>query len=115
MDFGKIIEPLSWNTLPPEFLTSILALLIVLIIAIVIRIKLKNYDPLKKPHGFLNAVETVVQFADNSVKNLMGPAFEGFGGYICCVGLYIFLGFFIGMVGIPNVFQQGGETVVLHL
>ena len=49
MDFGKIIEPLSWNTLPPEFLTSILALLIVLIIAVVIRIKLKNYDPLKKP------------------------------------------------------------------
>ena len=110
MDFGKIIAPISWNTLPPEFLTSILALLIVLILAFVIRIKLKNYDPLKKPHGFLNVVETIVQFADNSVKNLMGPAFDGFGGYIVCVGAYIFLGFFIGMIGIPNVFQPQGET-----
>ena len=110
MDFGKIIEPISWNTLPPEFLTSILALLIVVIFAFVIRLKLRHYDPLKKPHGFLNVVETVVEFADNSVKNLMGSAFDGFGGYICCVGLYIFLGFFIGMIGIPNVFQPQGET-----
>ena len=60
MDFGKIIEPISWNTLPPELLSSVLALLVVLVIALVIRIKLKHYDPLKKPSGFLNAVETVV-------------------------------------------------------
>lgn len=110
MDFGKVIAPLSWNTLPPEFLSSILALLIVLIIAVVVKIKLRHYDPLKKPSGFLNLVETVVNFADKWVKNLMGPAFEGFGGYIICVGIYIFIGFFIGMIGIPNVFQPGGET-----
>ena len=110
MDFGKIIEPLSRNTLPPEFLTSLLALLIMLVIALVIRVKLKHYDPLKKPSGFLNVVESVINFADRQVRSLMGPAFEGFGGYIICVGLYIFLGFFIGMIGIPNVFQPGGET-----
>ena len=110
MDFGKIIEPISWNTLPPEILSSVLALLVVLIIALVIRIKLKHYDPLKKPSGFLNAVETVVEFTDNSVRNLMGPAFDGFGGYILCVGLYIFIGFFIGMIGIPNVFQPGSAS-----
>ena len=110
MDFGKIIEPISWNTLPPELLSSVLALLVVLIIALVIRIKLKHYDPLKKPSGFLNAVETVVEFTDNSVRNLMGSAFDGFGGYILCVGLYIFIGFFIGMIGIPNVFQPGSTS-----
>lgn len=110
MDFGKIIEPLSWNTLPPEFLSSLLALIIILIITFIIRLKLRHYDPLKKPSGFLNIVEIVVEFADNSVKNLMGPAFEGFGGYVVCVGMYIFIGFFIGMIGIPNVFQPGGET-----
>lgn len=110
MDFGKIIEPLSWNTLPPEFLSSLLALIIILIITFVIRLKLRHYNPLKKPSGFLNIVEIIVEFADNSVKNLMGPAFEGFGGYVVCVGMYIFIGFFIGMIGIPNVFQPGGET-----
>ena len=110
MDFGKIIEPITWNTLPPEFLSSLLALIVVLIIAFAIRFKLRHYDPLKKPSGFLNIVETIVEFADRSVKNLMGPAFDGFGGYICCVGLYIFLGFLIGMVGIPNVFQPLGDT-----
>ena len=81
-----------------------------LVIALVIRVKLKHYDPLKKPSGFLNVVESVINFADRQVRSLMGPAFEGFGGYIICVGLYIFLGFFIGMIGIPNVFQPGGET-----
>ena len=52
MDFGKIIEPISWNTLPPEFLTSILALLIVVIFAFVIRLKLRHYDPLKSLMDF---------------------------------------------------------------
>ena len=107
MDFGKIIAPLSWDTIPPELLSSILAFLIIFIVTIVIHIKLKHYDPLKKPSGFLNAVESIINFADNQVKDAMGTAFEGFGGYIVVVASYIFLGFFIGMIGIPNVFQPG--------
>lgn len=110
MDFNKIIEKLSWNELPPELFSSILAFIITLIIAIVIYIKSKNYNPLKKPSGFMNIVESVVSFTDRQVRQIMGPAFDGFGGYILFVGFYILLGFIIGWIGIPNFLQPGGAT-----
>lgn len=105
MDFKKVIAPISWETLPPEFLSSLLAMLIVIIIAVVVRIKLNSFDPLKKPKGFLHIVEILIEFSDKQVKELMGDQFEGFGGYILALGLYIILGFIIGMIGIPNFFQ----------
>lgn len=105
MDFERVIKLLSWDEIPPEFISSTLALIITLIIALVTYFKLKKYDPLKKPSGYLNLVETLVDFVDNQVIQTMGPIFKGYGGYILFVGLYIFLGFFIGMIGIPNVFQ----------
>ncbi len=110
LDFNKVIEWLGWNELPPEFLSSIIVLLVMLIFTLIIHFKIKNYDPLKKPSGFINVIETVVEFADKQVMELMGPAFKGFGGYIVFVGIYIFLGFFIGMIGIPNVFQPGAAV-----
>lgn len=110
LDFNRVIERLSWNELPPEFLSSILALIIMLILTIAIHIKIKKYDPLKKPSGFINAVEMITEFADKQVMDIMGPAFKGFGGYILFVGLYIFLGFFIGMIGLPNTLQPFAPT-----
>lgn len=109
MDFGKIIEILNWNEIPPEFISSVIVMIVIIVFAIVIHFKLKKYDPLKKPSGFLNGVEGVVEFTDRQVMDLMGPAFEGFGGYILCVGAYILFSFIIGMIGIPNVFQPGAE------
>ena len=110
LDFNRVIEWLSWDEIPPEFLSSILALIILLVFTLIISVKIKKYDPLKKPSGFMNVVEIVTDFADRQVSSIMGPAFNGFGGYILFVGLYIFLGFFIGMIGIPNVFQVGSPT-----
>lgn len=105
MDFSKVYKVLSWNEIPPEFFSSIITLLILAILAIVIHIKLKNYDPLKKPNGFLHLVEISVEFADKQVSDLMGPVFEGFGGYVLFLACYIFIGFLVGMLGFPNVFQ----------
>lgn len=110
MDFGKIIAPISWSSLPPEFISSLIVFILMLIFILIINIKLKKYDSLKKPNGFLNICEVVIDFADKQVEEIMGPAFKGFGGYITCLGLYIILGFFIGMIGIPNIFQPGSET-----
>ena len=62
MDFGKIIAPISWSTLPPEFMTSLLAFLISLILILIINIKVRNYDPLRKPSGFMNICEIVINF-----------------------------------------------------
>lgn len=110
MDFKRVIEFLSWDEIPAEFISSLIVLFILVIFTIIINIKLKHYDPLKKPSGFLSAIEAIVSFTDKQVKDIMGSAFDGFGGYILFVGLYIFLGFFIGMIGIPNVFQPNSSS-----
>ena len=115
MDFSKVLKFYTWNEIPPEFLSSFLTMIIVIIIAITIKIKLRNYDPLKKPKGFLHVCEIIIEFADKQVKDIMGPAFPNFGGYIACVGLYIIVGFIVGMIGIPNVFQPLSEEFLKPL
>ena len=109
MDFGKIIEPLTWNSLPPEFITSVIVMLLIIAFSVFIYFKVKKFDPLEKPKGFMHVCEVVIEFADNQVFKLMGKPFRNYGGYIIAVGLFIFLGFFIGMVGIPNFFQVGAS------
>ncbi len=109
MDFGKVIEPLTWDNLPPEFISSVIAMLAIIILSIVIYFKVKKYDPLEKPHGFIHIVEIIVDFADKQVMDLMGPVFKNYGGYIITLGLYILFGFFIGMIGIPNFMQSNSS------
>lgn len=109
MDFEKIIQPISWDTLPPEFLASILAMISIIVLSIVIYFKAKKYSPLDKPSGFMHLVEIMVNFADDKVSELMGKPFRNYGGYIIVVGMYIFFGFFIGMIGLPNVFQPNSS------
>lgn len=104
---SKMIEPLSWDMIPPEFISSLLAMAIVMILAIAVAIGLRRYDPLKRPKGFMHLAEIAVSFADKEVKELMGPAFDGFGGYILALALYIMIGFIIGMIGIPNFLHPG--------
>lgn len=113
MDFEKVIAPISWETIPPEFIASVIAMLTIIIISIVIYFKVKKYDPLDKPKGFIHIVEIVIEFADKQVSDLMGPAFKNYGGYVITVGLYILFGFIVGMIGIPNFLQvsANGEPI----
>ena len=106
MDFEKVIAPISWETIPPEFIASVIAMLAIIIISIVIYFKAKKYDPLDKPKGFIHIVEIVIEFADKQVSDLMGPAFKNYGGYVITIGLYILFGFIVGMIGIPNPFTN---------
>lgn len=108
MDLKNIIAPMTWENLPGEFYSSVISLLIVLILALVIRIKLKDYDPLKAPKGFLWWVEQAVNFADEKVKELMGPMFEGFGAYVLVLAAYIAIGFLVGFFGFPDFFTPQG-------
>ena len=109
MDFGKIIEPLTRDSLPPEFIASVIVMLAILAFSIFIYFKVKKFDPLEKPKGFMHVCEVVVEFADNQVEKLMGKPFREYGGYIIAVGLFVFFGFFFGMIGIPNFFQVGAS------
>lgn len=115
MDLRSVIELPSWSDIPPEFLTSVIALAIVLVLALAVRFKLEEYDPLKPPRGIVYAAEEAVRFADRQVSQLMGPAFDGFGGYILVLGLYIAIGFILGFVGLPNVFQPGSDKFLSPL
>ena len=115
MNLNHAIEFPTWNDIPPEFLTSVIALLIIAILALVVRARLKSYDPLKPPRGILYAAEELVGFADRQVQSMMGPAFDGFGGYILVLGLYIFISFILGFIGIPNFFQPGSEKFLAPL
>lgn len=105
MDFERVIKWLSWNELPPEFLSSLLVFLIIIILILIVHFKIKKYNPLERPKGFMNAVEAITNFADKQVDQIMGPAFKGYGGFILYCGLYIFFGFLIGMIGLPNILQ----------
>lgn len=105
MDLKNIIAPLTWENIPAEFYSSIIAMAIVMVLAVVVWFKLKNYDPLKAPKGFLYWAETAVEYADKKVEELMGPAFEGFGAYILCLAAYIGIGFLIGFIGFPDFFR----------
>lgn len=105
MDFKRVIKWLNWNEIPPEFISSLLVFLIIIILILFIHFNIKKYDPLKKPSTFINIIESLTSFTDKQVSQIMGPAFNGYGGFILYTGLYIFLGFLVGMIGLPNIIQ----------
>lgn len=111
MDLKKMISWLGWNELPAEFLSSVIVCIAIIIFAIVLHFKIRDYDPLKRPKGIVHIWEIIVEFVDKQVASLMGDGFtKGVaGGYILTLGLYIFIGFFWGMIGFPNIFQPGNR------
>lgn len=113
MDFSKMIKFLQWNELPAEFLSSMIVCILIMILSLVINVKIRKYDPLTKPTGILLFWEMVVEFVDKQIDDLMGPHYKDSyaGGYIITLGLYIFLGFTWGMLGLPNVLQPGSSSL----
>ena len=86
----------------PEVISSLIVIFIIMILAVIIAILAAKQDPLKKPKGLLLIAEIGINFFDNLVENLMGPAFRGFGGYIMAVATYLFLAFIFGLCGLPS-------------
>lgn len=109
MDLGNIISFPTWNSLPPELFSSVITMLVLVGLSLAVYFRVRHYDPLQKPKGIVHLAEICVQFADKQVKELMGTPFDGYGGYIMALGLYIFIGFVFGMVGLPNLLQPGSS------
>ena len=109
INFGNLLNPNFMKMITPEFITSMIVMLAIIIFSFVVYFKQKNVDPLEKPKGIVNVAEMIVEFADKQVSDLMGcpKYFSNFGGYIIPLFLYIFLGFFVGMMGIPNFIVLG--------
>lgn len=109
INFDNLLNPEFPKMISAEFITSMIVMLLVIIFSFVVYFRLKKSDPLDKPKGIVNIAEIIVNFGDEKVNELMGcpKYFSNFAGYIIPLCAYIFLGFFIGMMGIPNFIVLG--------
>lgn len=112
INFGNLLNPEFPKMISAEFITSMIVMLLVIIFSFVVYFKLKKTDSLEKPKGIVNIAEIIVGFGDERVNELMGcpKYFSNFAGYIIPLCAYIFLGFFIGMMGIPNFIVLGKKA-----
>ena len=85
-----------------EVISSLFAMAIVAILAIIVGIMARCHDPLKKPKGLLLIAEMGVKFFDGFVENLAGTALPGFGGIVMGCAVYLFIAFIFGLTGLPS-------------
>ena len=85
-----------------EVISSLLAMAIVAILAIIVGIMARCHNPLKKPKGLLLIAEMGVKFFDGFVENLAGTALPGFGGIVMGCAVYLFIAFIFGLTGLPS-------------
>ncbi len=112
MNFENFLRTDFWNVLPPEFISSMLVMLIIIVLTFIVYFKQKKYTYLDKPKGIVNVAEFIVEFADKQVDELMGWRFNGFGGYVIALAAYIFLGCVVGIMGIPNFIVIGEDAIL---
>ncbi len=112
INFENLLNPAFPKMISAEFITSMIVMLLIIIFSFVVYFKMKKTDPLEKPKGIVNIAEIIVNFGDQKVNELMGcpKYFSNFAGYIIPLSAYIFLGFFIGMMGIPNFIVLGKKS-----
>ncbi len=112
INFDNLLNPHFSKMISAEFITSMIVMLLIIIFSFVVYFRMKKTDPLEKPKGIVNIAEVIVSFGDNKVNELMGcpKYFSDFAGYIIPLSAYIFLGFFIGMMGIPNFIVLGKKS-----
>ncbi|MFA6861857.1 MAG: F0F1 ATP synthase subunit A [Bacilli bacterium] len=112
MNTDNILRTDFLKVMTPEFIASMLTMLIICIFCFVVYFKGKKYKPLDKPKGIVSVSEVIVSYADDQVKDMMGPVYGNFGGYIIALAAYIFVGFMVGMIGIPNFIYLGEDSLM---
>ncbi|MFA6796601.1 MAG: FoF1 ATP synthase subunit a [Bacilli bacterium] len=85
-----------------EVIMSLIAMLIICILAVIIFFVFRKKDPTKPDRGFTMIVETAIGKLENFVVETMGRKYKGFTGYVLALSLYIFLCFLLGITGLPN-------------
>ena len=97
-----ILAKLKETNLSGGVFTSMLVMLIMIILAVIIGIKARLQNPLKKPKGILLLAEIGVTFFENFAEGMLGKRFRKFGGYLMAIGVYLFLAFIFGLTGLPS-------------
>ena len=85
--------------IPGEVISSLIVMVIVMILAVIVGIRARLHNPLKKPKGLLLVAEIGVKWFDNFARELVGPAIPQFGGFIMGVAVYLFIAFIFGLTG----------------
>lgn len=111
----NILETLKGTELAGGVVSSLIVILIMIILSIYIGIRAHFQDPLKKPKGFMLIVEMGVNFFENLAEGLLGKHFRIFGGYLMCIGVYMFLAFIFGLTGLPSAITYMGVPLSLGL
>ena len=86
---------------------------ILIILAIVVRLKLKDTDG--KPGGLQNAMELVVEMLDGMVDGSMGAKGKGFRNYLGILFLFILFSNLSGLLGLRPPTADYGVTLALGL
>ena len=84
-------------------ISSLCVMLIVAVLAVIIGIKAKRADPLKRPKGILLLAEIYVDWLDNWTESNMGVRTKYWSGYFMGLFSYLFLAFIWSITGLPSV------------
>ncbi|MCI1734565.1 MAG: F0F1 ATP synthase subunit A [Bacilli bacterium] len=112
MNFDNLLNTDLRKMFPPEAITSFLVMAIIIVFSFVVYVKQKKYGPLDKPKGIVNITEMAIEAIDKQVDENMGVAYRGTGYFFAVLSAYIFLGFFIGMMGLPNFIYLGEDSLL---
>ena len=111
----SLLENFMNTNLSGAVVSSLIVILIMIILSIYIGIRAHFQDPLKKPKGFMLVAEMGVTFFENFAEGLLGKRFRSFGGYLMCMGVYMFLAFIFGLTGLPSPITYMGVPLSLGL
>jgi F-type H+-transporting ATPase subunit a len=114
----RTLIDLSWSwdfVMTGEGYAAIIILFIVLVIGIIISIKARRVDPLAKPKGIINIAEIGVTTFDNMTRNSMGSKYRKMAPYWMGVAFYMFLGFTLGLVGLPSPMSNVVSPLMLSI
>lgn len=94
---------------------TVLVVILLSIFAIYTNSRFKNADPDKKPVGFLNIVEILVESINNLVKTTMGERNMKFAPFIFALMLFLLVANLLGLVGLAPPTSDYSVTLSLAL
>lgn len=112
MNTDNILSFDFFKVLPPEFLTSLLVMVVICVFSFVLYFKQKKYKALDKPKGIVNLMEVAIEYFENMTNENMGRAYKPMIPYFMVLAFYILLGFVVGMMGIPNLVYLGEDSLL---
>ena len=113
----KYSNPETFKSFNPsgEIIVALAIIFVLIVLAIIVGIKAKKADPLKRPKGLLMITEWAVEKLDAFTADTMGRGFENFGGVLLTIIPFMFVAFTIGITGLPTPMNNLAVPLTLAL